>query len=475
MLPLRPRRTLGLAMAERSIVAAELRAAGGRTELKRAAQFDFPEELSLQEPERLGKALRRFLRRNRFSAKRAVIGIPARWLMVKQKSIPPASAESVADILRIQAERDFSLDPGDLALDCTGAGGSVLLVATLRRELHRIAAMAQAAGLSVRSITSSAMALASAAARSQSSPGLMLYLGADGAELTVRSGARFRLLRHLQVAPPARSEAGPGGADSWAAMLADEVRRVVSLLPGGEAWQKPEGLLVWDAVGLDAAALGERLSLEVKTAEGLSALGITRSPFASEAEGRRFAAAAALGLGGLQPGLLAIDFLHSRLAPKKKTARGRRGAWAAALAAALVAAGVLVLLDWRNDKADVAELKTRLEAMSEDIEAAAGVIEKVPLARAWYDSTPRLLDCLRELTLAFPAEGGIWTTNLAVREDMPGSVSGKSVDERTVLEVLDALKDRGTFADVKLLYMSEAGRGSREVSFAISFTFTGSE
>ena len=49
------------------------------------------------------------------------------------------------------------------------------------------------------------------------------------------------------------------------------------------------------------------------------------------------------------------------------------------------------------------------------------------------------------------------------------------MDERTVLEVLDTLTRGGTFSDVKLLHMREVGRSSREVSFAISFTFLATE
>ena len=58
---------------------------------------------------------------------------------------------------------------------------------------------------------------------------------------------------------------------------------------------------------------------------------------------------------------------------------------------------------------------------------------------------------------------------------MRGVVSGKSVDETSVLEVLDSLRDAGTFSDVKLHYMREAGARSNEVSFAIGFAFVDTE
>jgi tRNA pseudouridine-54 N-methylase len=95
----------------------------------------------------------------------------------------------------------------------------------------------------------------------------------------------------------------------------------------------------------------------------------------------------------------------------------------------------------------------------------------VLFARRWREQGPRFLECLRELTLAFPAEGRIWTTSLAIREDMRGLVSGKSVDDKAVLELLDQLKKDAAFTDVKLVYIREAGGNVREVAYAISFVF----
>jgi len=474
---LRARKVLGLALEERCILVAEMRIAGGRCEVKQAAEFAFPPGVSVEDPARLGRLLREFLRGNRFGAKHAVVGIPAKWLLAKEKTVPPARAEAVAGILRMQAERDFSSDVTDLVIDYADGANSgrsrlVLLMATSREKLGQVVAMAQRAGLKLQSVTSSIMVLASAATgQPPQASGYTLYLRPHYAELTVQAGGHFRLVRHLPAASSASERPGLEG-------ISDQMRRVVSLLPGGQATTEPEWCVIWDGAGLEPDALhslGERLSLEAKASDGLSSLGITKTCFAHEEQGRRFAAAAALGLAGARPGLLAIDFLHSRLAPRRKRAVGRRLAWALAVAAALVVASVFLLLDWREGKEQVAELKDRLAEMSEDLEAARGVIEKVSLARGWFDRGPRFLDCLRGLTLAFPAEGKIWTTSLALREDMRGVVSGRSLDERSVLEVLDRLKGGGAFSDVKLLYMREAGRSSREVSFAISFAFAGTE
>ena len=69
-------RYLGLALSDRSILAAGLASRPSQEEAGPAAEFVFPAELSWDEPVALGKALRQFLRQNRFSASRTVVGVP---------------------------------------------------------------------------------------------------------------------------------------------------------------------------------------------------------------------------------------------------------------------------------------------------------------------------------------------------------------------------------------------------------------
>src|SRR5205814_9150368 len=101
---------LGLAVGERSIIAAEISIGRDRKQVKRTAAFIFPADASLEKPEELGTSLAQFLRQNNFSTSRAVIGVPARWLMARDKDIPPATPEAAASTLRLQAERRSSAE-----------------------------------------------------------------------------------------------------------------------------------------------------------------------------------------------------------------------------------------------------------------------------------------------------------------------------------------------------------------------------
>jgi len=480
---LRARKMLGLALEGRSLTAAELRMSDGRCEVLRGAEFTFPEGTSWQEPDRLGDLLRAFLAEHGFSARRAVLGLPARWLLVKEKQVPPASAESIAGMMRIEAEREFSAEFTDLAVDYTdrsdaGQARAVLLTATLRRKLEQAVAMGRAAHLNVRAVTSSVMALASAEGRGRSGPALLLHVTGTGGELTVRVGGQFRAVRHLPVTMAATPGGGASPGEDGIEKLAEETRRVVLLLPRDPTWPQLDDLSVWDGVGLRPAAwktLSDRLGMTVHVADALSALGLAGSHVGGDADARRFAAAAAVGLAGMHPDLLAVDFLHSRLAPPKKPARGKRAVRAACLAAALLATGLFLLWDWQVGKGRLAALRSTLEGMTEEVEAAGTLVNRVSSARGWHDRRPGFLDCLRELTLAFPEHGRIWTNSLIVGEDMRGIIVGKSVDEREVLEVLDRLNASQSLVDIKPLYMREAGGGAQEVSFAVSFSFQSTE
>lgn len=471
------RKMLGLAATERSITAAEIGLVHGRPAVLHTAEFPMPEGDIARDPALLGKALRQFLKQNHFSCSRCVIGLGTRSLAAREKSLPSTAADLVAGALSLAAEREFASDPKELALDYTkpvasGQGQSVLLVAAPRRNVDHLLATAEAAGLTVTAMTSSAMALASATGGPAFSRRLNLYLSPGGAELCVQSGGGFYLLRSLPLAPPVVTGVSP--QENWLSDLAGELRRVLSLLPGGPTAPQAAELVVWNAAGLSAealAALGEGLSLQARVCAYPADLGIAEAPAAPASESAAATALAVRGLLGNGQNGLAVDFLHSRLTPRKKLALGKKVVWGAGLAAVVVIVIGVLLLDWRNQEQEVEDLAGQLRDMKTNVAAAKDVVDKTAFARGWYDRRPRFLDCMRELTLAFPIEGRVWTTSVGIGEDMKALVSGKASDEASVLEVLDHLAKSPKFSDVQPLYIREVGGGSSAVSFAISLRF----
>jgi Tfp pilus assembly protein PilN len=277
------------------------------------------------------------------------------------------------------------------------------------------------------------------------------------------------MLRHIPLVFEARHD-----LNTDLSALGREVRRLVSVLPGSGSEIDNGKLLVWNAAEINPEALKafeQSISMQVDVVNGAAGLAFKKSVRLGEAGIGRFAAAISLASAAGKSKLLGIDFLNSHIHPEKKAADGRRIMRAVLVGLAVVLCGLFLILSWHNEKAEIAVLRTRLDDMKQDITEAEAVINKVSFSRGWYSARPKFLDCLKQLTLALPAQTSIWVTSLAMREDMQANVTGKSLDESSVLQFLDALKSNASFSNVEMLYMRNIGRSTKEVSFAISFTF----
>jgi len=505
------RTMLGLAASEGSIAVAEVAMVSGRPSLLRAARFAAEAQGEPKQPG-TAQAFRHFLRQHHFSASRCVIGLEAGWLIAKEKVLPPGSSASVAGALSIAAERDFNSSATEFVFDCTApadspGGTSSLLVAASRRKLEDVSAMAKAAGLSVAGVTSSTLALA-AATEASAFERLVLYLCPGRAELVLQTGGGFRVLRRLSA--PAQPE-----------RLASEICRVASFLPAAadaDARQEPNRdreLLIWDdGLGLDAAAvdlLRDRLAIPVRVCRFPDDLGVGASDGAADGAGAVQAAALAAGAAARRPAI--VDFLHSRLATRRKARLGRYAVWGIAAAVAVCAAAAYFVWDWRTSRQELAALQSQMDGLKGKARDASDVLDNLSFAREWYDSRPRYLECLRELTLVFPEQTQAWATGIAVRDKVkadknptadskpptPGKsaggsaavstadlkpptprtllleLSGKSASESAALEIIDRLRACPRFSNVKSLYIRQGGSETREVSFAITFEFTGAQ
>jgi hypothetical protein len=476
---LRHRKTLGIALEDAAALVAEVSVSSGGSRLLRAAEYRFPEGASLRDASSVGRGLREWLKENGFASKKAAFGIPAKWLLAREQTVPPVDSATAAAILRTQTERRCSLDIGDLAMDYTGevsarAASNVLVVATTRERLAQVDELARAAGLDVLAVSSSSLTLACALAQ-PAEQSCLLYVRESYGELVVRSGGRLRLLRHLFWG----SKQG-GGADSGVAALAAlaaELRRAASLL--GLAGVSGAGqVFLWNAssMPMDAGVAAEAGSLGRNVvACGLSNLGLASALRVEHGAASRFGAAAALALTASRGRLLPVDFLHSRLSVRTKRRFARRILLPVTLCLVALAAFIVLFLDWRRAERDLADMNARLTAMEPEIKEADNFIKTVSYARAWYGTTPRFLDCLRKLAQVFPEEGTIWASSIALRAEGQGVLSGKAMDQKVVLDVVDRMSAGGGFSDVKLLFIREAGTSSRELSFAVSFAFAGAD
>jgi hypothetical protein len=486
--PLRLNKVIGLSVGEKSLLAAEV-VTGDKPEVKRLAEFVYPDGISPANPVELGTALGEFLKQKDFTAKSAVVGLPARWLVVKSKDVPPADPTTLANLLRLQAEGEFSTELKDLVYDyaadlSAGNPKSVLLIATSKKYVDGASAMCEAAKLNAVIVTSSAVALGSVTGRSiQAKNPLVLLVSPAGAELTSQSGNTPSAIRHLRGPGPDRPFVG-------------ELRRAISGMPASSNGINGAGreLVLWDAAGgsaFDSGTLGESLGLTVRNGD-LPIFGVSATEAASNGEGRKFAAAVALALLGVGETTRSIDFLHSQLAPVEPPRIPR---WVSISSLAAIAVLALVFLAYttlQNRQAKLDKINDQLNSVKDDVTTANEFVTKVSFAQYWHMGDPRYIACLADLTKAIPQDNQTYALSLILKEDAPapgnstatslqahaplvrtltGRLDGKTNNQRNAQQVAEQLKLMPkSFKDVKTPGTSISGRGG-EVSFSVTFTY----
>jgi len=470
---IRNNKLLGIAVGDKAMLVAEVSCTGNRCEVAAAGQFNFGPGQSLQQPELLGQNFADFLKERGFSSRKAVFGLPAKWILSKSKEVPAADERTISDMLRLQVEGDATPELKDLVFDYTGHSahheGAVLLVGTPRKHLDQIAAFAQAAKITAVGVTASVAALASATNRARKDA-LVLSVTHSGAELAVQHGGFPSSVRHIG------STTGSG-----APLLMGELRRAASSLSrnghdhGIHGSPSTNGnsrrdLVLWD--DLDAGdeagiatcrSAGESAGLNVVDGD-LSSIGVSAG---SNGALRGTAVAVALAAEAIQ-NRLAIDFLHTRLTPPKEQRYDQRIVLGAAAALIIIAIAVAAFWDLHSKQATLDELTGKDTAIAGQVKSAKNFVEKVDFANKFHSDEAHGADCLVELTKILDNDRLTYVTSFTLHDTRKGVLSGKSRDGASVVSLQTKLIANPHFQNVELLDDRETANGA---SFSISFLF----
>ncbi|HWB53507.1 MAG TPA: hypothetical protein VG722_04915 [Tepidisphaeraceae bacterium] len=456
---------LGIAVSERELLIAEVSGAANPA-INRTETFSI--SMPLADPKSTGQTLRQFLKDKGFTASKAIIGLPAKWITARSWQVPPATPSAANSILRLVAERQFPPELKDFVFDYAGDTNptqptTVLLLGTSSQRINQLVNVADAAGLNVLAVTSSSLAL-SAAMKQPERQKILVALNSESAELVVNSDTGPRSLRHLPLASEQLTSSN-GSAAPAVATLGSELMRA-SLGSGEGVYGQ---LLLWDSLGLRADALAtlrDRYSLNIATTRDLSALEL------NDATESAFGPAAALALLAVRRAPLPVDFIDSRLAPPKQNRMGRKAYWGAGVAAAILIGIAASLWSLHSQQNELDNLNARLNQMQPALVTARATDAKVTMADGWYGNRPSMLDCLDHITQAFPQEGSIWATNISVRDNGMGTVTGRARDQSAVLSVYDRMKNDPKFSRTTVDYIRQGlGGNARQSAFSISFTF----
>lgn len=479
---------LGIAVTDRAIAIAELSGKGTDRMVRRAGTLALPAELSFDDPKTLGQVLHRFLKEKGFSASHAVVGLPAKWLAAVEKEVPPAGNEQIKAMLRLQAERLPMAESGDVVFDYAGINpsgkpGKVLLVAVLRKQMEKVRAAMEEAGVTIVAMTATGLAVASAAeAGSKAAQGKpVVLLGRYGAEVVLQQQGTPRLLKYFSV-----SSAGAQGGLA-VGPLGMEVRRAIALgsgLGGGE-------VLLFDSAGLDESQvneLSEKSGMKIRGGDNLSLMGVkslVRSTPGSGDDGAvyRYAPAVALATVGGNRSLLPLDFIKSRLAPPPVRRYGRKTVWSVALGVLFVLGIGYLWFEVYNEQTKLADIKAERTRQNTLYVEAKRVKDQVDFSNLYFKERTPVMECLKHLTLAFHDNDPIWAANLTLKEErdgrdldrVDGTFDGKTTDNNVPLIIEGRLRENPRFSNVSVRAISSMGTNARQreqlYSYSIGFAF----
>ena len=445
----------------RNLTFVQVRPTGAGCAIQASAACALPARLDAAAVPELARSIRQALAAGRISSKRGILGLEGHLLMAREKRLPAGIAQpaEIAATLRLDIEREYGSAADELGFDCLGPwplpeGSAVQQVTAGKNHWELVCQALQAAGLEVQAVTGMGLCLAQHTPTPADAGVLLLRLTPAGAEMIARQGPRILAYRWLALANP--QELSSSG---YLDQIARESKRASASLS-----EPPAACWIWQETGTpEIARWSKALGLPVQT----WALPQPENPAPTAVPGVLLAALLA---HFSQRSSLPFDLLHSRLAPPQSgfwNRTTRIGVAAAAALLVLLTAAYFLLLGGNPEHA---RLQAQFDELEPRIKALTDLSGKVELARGWFDRRTPVLPCLRELTLAFPATGGIWVTNLSMNEEGKGVCAGRAADRDTVLALLDKLRGQDVFVQVDLQYLRPGGSGA-EVSYAFSFTY----
>lgn len=390
---------------------------------------DLTEEGGRQDAAKVGEKIAAALAARRISGVETLVAVGRSSIELKRLSLPPAPDEDLPDLVRFQAEREFTSlsdeSPLDfLPLTTDPQQARVVLAAAVTADLvEQINTTCQQADLKPRRLVLRPCAAASLLRRrtkpdEPAAVRLLVDLLADEVDLTVLDGDQVILLR------TARMSGAVADDTTNIAPLVAEIRRTIAAAQNQLAGRGLEQ--VYLCSGADQyAALAERIqqSLGIPTRrfdpfDGVrkkAALSADLPPHAG-----RFAPLVGMVLDEADRVAPGIDFLNPRRRPKPASRRRTYTLTGAAVAAvALLAGGWLYYQSYlMND--EIALLQKQIGQQRQLLDKQADVSKTVAEIDKWAAGDILWLDELRELSAEFPDAQQAMLTELRINPHADG-------------------------------------------------------
>lgn len=457
---------LGISMDGERLEAIALRRTNESVEVRRTFVGALSLDPLTNDPQLVGRELRKHLDAAGIRERRCAVCIPAEWILTVQVRLPELPEEDIQSFVQLEAERGFPYSPENLMM-CESrfrAGPNEAystLLAVPREHVNRLEAALVAAQLRPVSFSIGIDTILPDSAESSEGT-LTLMPGTRGVQLLVTTGKGIAMLRTLEnvyepesARPILQQEA-----------LGRELRISLGQLPV-EVRQDIRRLRI---VGSGDLANDLGAALETKAAAWKMRLQSIReySPGnfqVSLPPGTTVSAALSAGVNQLTGVTPRLEFLPPRVSAWQQFAArysSRKLAWsgaagAAVLAVLTIAFGIQQYRLWR--------LETQWKRMEKRVTELEKIQQNIRHHRPWFDESYRSLNVLRRLTEAFPEDGAVSAKNVEIRAPATVICSGTAQSQQALMNTLEKLRATREIAEVKL----EQSHGQSPVDFTFNF------
>ena len=213
---------LGITVCQTGLHILQLKKQAKQHLIQKSVHIPFDNKISLDTPQLLTKAITETLLKNKFTAKNAILGIPTKWTITKEKKLPASSKSDALSILHLQANTDFSINSQSLLIDYAGKindkkESNLLLVAGQKNKIQNITQILADAHIKIAAILPTTLALAS-----ESSDTIINITNSD-VELATPTKYQYHNIQHIPAKPLPQNPNGQ--LLTWSKTITDQINR----------------------------------------------------------------------------------------------------------------------------------------------------------------------------------------------------------------------------------------------------------
>ena len=409
----------------------------------------------------IGAALATAMGQRAVGTATTIIGVGRDHVQMKVLSLPPAPPEELPDLVRFQAEREFTALGTDAALDYVPLSGDaetpyqVLAVALSTAGLAEAREVCQLLDAEPNRVVLRACASASLVERAGMVPAdsytLVVSPLTDEADLVVLAAGVVLLMRTVRLPEPTQQEARQR-------TLLGEIRRTLASARQQSGERQVDRVLICASTSAaePVREMADELGMSVEIFDpaahaptGLTSQGLPAGSLA------RFAAVLGMALNEADHQPPIVDFVNVRKRAVPRRFERRHAIAAAAAAVVLLGLGLLL---WRQATASAREL-AQIRQEIRDIEPAVKQANELTAKAAaverwlatdvtWLDGLDRLSQRLRPKPLSekeFPVNEDLVATQLIIARPAVSDVAAGRVDLRAIAKnsaAVTALENR---------------------------------